>query len=320
MREPPFDVSDFRARLLSWYDRNHRQLPWRNTKSPYRIWVSEIMLQQTRVAVVVSRYRDFLKKFPSLRSLAQARESDVLAAWSGLGYYRRARSLRKAANVVVREYAGKIPSQLEDLKRLPGIGDYTAAAIASIAFGRPHAVVDGNVHRVLTRVTGAPVRASFAWKRAQALLSPERPGDFNQAMMELGATVCLPAPNCASCPIHSLCASKGSRASARGNKPATRVRVRVALSIRQKSVYLVRRPASASVMPLMWELPASKKKSGEELFALKHSIMNTNYSIQVCVAMKPPAGVRGRWISQAQAAELPLTGLARKILHRAGVL
>src|SRR3954466_6265761 len=183
------DVSDFRARLLAWYDRHQRPVPWRRTDPPYRIWLCEVMLQQTGVAVVIARYREFLKRFPSLRALANSRESAVLAAWSGLGYYRRARSLRNAARVVVREYNGKIPKKLEELKQLPGIGDYTAAAIASIAFGQPHAVVDGNVRRVLARVTGKGITASSAWKDAQTLLSSERPGDFNQAMMELGALV-----------------------------------------------------------------------------------------------------------------------------------
>src|SRR5882762_2915313 len=139
MPEPPLNVSQFRIRLLGWYDLHQRSLPWRMTKSPYRIWISEIMLQQTRVAVVIERYREFLTRFPSLRSLATSRESEVLAAWSGLGYYRRARSLRSAARVVVKAHKGKVPSQLEQLKALPGIGDYTAAAIASIAFGEPHA-------------------------------------------------------------------------------------------------------------------------------------------------------------------------------------
>ena len=320
MPEPPGNVSQFRIRLLAWYDRYQRSLPWRRTTSPYRIWVSEIMLQQTRVAVVIERYRQFLRKFPSLRSLAGSRESDVLAAWSGLGYYRRARSLRNAARVVVRDHKGKIPSQLAQLRALPGIGDYTAAAIASIAFGKPHAVVDGNVRRVLARITGKPVTASSAWKQAQALLSPERPGDFNQAMMELGATVCLPAPKCEACPVRDLCTSKGSRERAIREKPAKRVSLRLLLTVRRKSVYLVRRPASTGIMPLMWELPVMKKISGETIFNLKHSITNTNYSIQVRLAKKPPAASRGQWIAHERLAELPLTGLARKILHRAGIL
>src|SRR5437868_8892108 len=320
MFKPPSDVSDFRARLLAWYDRHQRPLPWRQTNSPYRKWLSEIMLQQTRVAAVIPRYREFLKRFPSLRSLAKSREADVLAAWSGLGYYRRARSLHKAAQIVVRDHGGKIPRQLDALKQLPGVGDYTAAAVASIAFGRSHAVVDGNVGRVLMRLNGKPMTASSAWKDAQALLSPERPGDFNQAMMELGALVCLPAPDCGACPVRSLCASKGPHARAARSQPAARVSLRCALPLRNGSVYLVRRPESASIMPSMWELPPAGTKSGEKLFALKHSIMKTNYSVQVGLTKQPPAGSRGRWISHGRLNSLALTGLARKILHRAGIL
>src|SRR3954463_4823632 len=177
------DIPTFRMRLLEWYDREHRLLPWRQTRSPYRIWISEIMLQQTRVAVVLERYREFLKTFPSLRSLASSTESEVLAAWSGLGYYRRARSLRDAARVVVKKHGGRVPRDLAMLKTLPGVGEYTAAAIASIAFAKPHAVVDGNVKRVLTRVLGRAMTGGAYWKTAQELLLPDRPGDFNQAMM-----------------------------------------------------------------------------------------------------------------------------------------
>jgi A/G-specific adenine glycosylase len=320
MMKPQFDVRLFRPRLLAWYNRHQRPLPWRSTKSAYRIWVSEIMLQQTRVAVVTERYRTFLKRFPSLRSLASSRESDVLAAWSGLGYYRRARALRKAARIVVREHQGKIPAEFARLRMLPGIGDYTAAAIASIAFGRPHAVVDGNVRRVLTRVRGKAVSMSSALKDAQALLSPSRAGDFNQAMMELGAIICTPVPKCQECPVRDLCASKGATEGTAKRTPTARVNVRMALMRRNESVYLVRRPMGAKLMPSMWELPVVQESGVGDLFALKHSITKTNYSIQVCLATQPPAGSGGRWISSSRLQLLPLTGLARKILNRAGVL
>src|SRR6266478_9412821 len=309
MPKPQFNVSIFRKRLLAWYDRNQRPLPWRRTKSAYRIWVSEIMLQQTRVAVVTERYRAFLKKFPSLRSLANSRESDALAAWSGLGYYRRARSLHKAARIVVRDHQGKFPAGLAELKMLPGIGDYTAAAIASIAFGQPHAVVDGNVRRVLTRVRGKAVSMSSALKDAQELLSPSRAGDFNQAMMELGAVICTPIPKCQECPVRDLCASKGAIKGTVKRTPAARVNVRMALMQRNESVYLVRRPIEAKLMPSMWELPLVQQPRTENLFALKHSITKTNYSIQVCLATQPPAGSGGRWISRNRLQGLPLTGL-----------
>ncbi len=154
MKRSSFKIERLRKRLLSWYDENKRDLPWRASRDPYAIWVSEIMLQQTRVAVVVERYQAFLKRFPSLISLALASEEEVLALWSGLGYYRRARMLHKAAQFVAQNYYGSLPSKSEELKELPGIGDYTAAAIASIAHGEPVAVVDGNVERVLSRLAG----------------------------------------------------------------------------------------------------------------------------------------------------------------------
>ena len=313
------DLSNFRGRLLAWYDRQQRTLPWRSkSRSPYRIWVSEIMLQQTRVAVVIPRYREFLKKFPSLRSLAASREADVQAAWSGLGYYRRARSLRAAARIVAKQHHGKVPSDISKLKALPGIGDYTAAAVASIAFGKHEAVVDGNVRRVLTRMVGKSMTPSRYQVVAQKLLSPGRPGDFNQAMMELGATVCLPLPKCDVCPVYDMCVGKGKPESPSRNHRTKKVRSRLALTIRKNSVFLIRRPKSSRIMPLMWELPPAKGRTGEIVLALKHSITNTNYSVEVCQVQTPPRGRSGRWISQNRLANLPLTGLTRKILHRTG--
>src|SRR5580704_14564302 len=182
----------FQQRLLEWFDRYKRELPWRKDRDPYRVWVSEVMLQQTRVAAVVDHYQRFLRRFPTTEKLASARESSVLAAWSGLGYYRRARMLHAAAKRIVKEHGGKFPGGAEDLRALPGIGRYTAAAIASIAFGQPVAVVDGNVERVLQRVHGKNMAGEELWRAAGELLSQQRSGDFNQAMMELGATVCLP--------------------------------------------------------------------------------------------------------------------------------
>src|SRR5690348_15098757 len=200
----------FRRALLRWFDRHKRDLPWRKTRDPYRVWLSEIMLQQTRVAAVVDHYQRFLRRFPTVEKLAAARESSVLAAWSGLGYYRRARMLHAAAKEVVNDRGGEFPKSAEDLRLLPGIGRYTAAAVASIAFDEPVAVVDGNVERVLRRMTGTHLAGEDLWRAAGELLHRQRPGDFNQAMMELGATVCLPRePRCLLCPISDLCATRG---------------------------------------------------------------------------------------------------------------
>src|SRR5689334_7817852 len=177
---------EFRRKLLQWYDAHARALPWREDRDPYRVWVSEIMLQQTRVAAVIEHYLEFLRRFPTVQKLAGAREASVLAAWSGLGYYRRARMLHAAAKVVARERAGKFPTTAAGWRELPGIGRYTSAAIASIAFREPIAVVDGNVERVLQRVSGDRLSGEKVWIAAEDVLDRERPGDFNQAMMELG--------------------------------------------------------------------------------------------------------------------------------------
>lgn len=203
---------NFTQTILSWYDQGHRDLPWRRTQDPYRIWISEIMLQQTRAETVVSYYERFLSRYPTVQNLASAPEEELLKAWEGLGYYSRARSLQKAAKEIVARYGGQLPADLEKLRALPGIGDYTAGAIASIAFGIPAAAVDGNVERVLCRwdaikdEVGTPtVRRQIA-ARAQALVPPDRPGAFANAMMEMGATMCTPKnPKCLLCPVREGC-------------------------------------------------------------------------------------------------------------------
>ena len=184
------NLNKLRRELLVWYEQNRRDLPWRKDSDPYRVWVSEIMLQQTRVAAVLDHYERFLRRFPTVQALAAAREPSVLAVWSGLGYYHRARRMHQAAKIIVRKWEGKFPRTAEKWRELPGIGRYTAAAIASIAFGDAVALVDGNVERVLGRVFGRAEEREAAWLQAETLLDRKRPGDFNQAMMELGATVC----------------------------------------------------------------------------------------------------------------------------------
>lgn len=203
---------NFTQTILSWYDQGHRDLPWRRTQDPYRIWISEIMLQQTRAETVVSYYERFLARYPTVQDLASAPEEELLKAWEGLGYYSRARSLQKAAKAIVSQYGGQLPADLNKLRALPGVGDYTAGAIASIAFGIPAAAVDGNVERVLcrwdavTEEVGTPaVRRQIA-ARAQALVPRDRPGAFANAMMEMGATMCTPKnPKCLLCPVREGC-------------------------------------------------------------------------------------------------------------------
>lgn len=206
------ELAAFRKRLLAWFHEFQRDLPWRRTRDRYCVWLSEIMLQQTRVAAVIPYYERFLKRFPNLYALAAAPEDEVLRLWSGLGYYSRARNLHKAAKKIVSEYAGEFPSRLKDVLALPGIGNYTAAAILSIAFEQKQAVLDGNVARVLARLGAVRgnLRESARWQELQrcadAYLEPKAPGDWNQAMMELGATLCSPrSPQCLLCPVARFC-------------------------------------------------------------------------------------------------------------------
>ena len=318
MRPPrPAQARQFRRKLLAWYDAHRRDLPWRESIDPYRVWVSEIMLQQTRVAAVLAHYARFMKRFPTVAALARAREQSVLAAWSGLGYYHRARRMHQAARVIVRERGGQFPSRMDEWLELPGIGRYTAAAIASIAFAEPVAVVDGNVERVLARFDGNPTTNGAAWERAQSLLDPKRPGDFNQAMMELGATVCTPrSPRCLLCPISSSCHTRGEQPLAR-QAPRKRKQLIYALVEKQGAVLLVRRAPDARLMAGMWELPQLAEAPAEAapIARLRHSITDTDY--QVSVFLVPELNVfDSGWFTHQQWGRAALTGLARKILSK----
>ena len=202
----------FTQSVLAWYDEGHRSLPWRLTRDPYKIWVSEIMLQQTRAETVVSYYDRFLSRFPTVQALAEAPQEELLKMWEGLGYYSRARSLQKAAQMIVAEFGGQLPADVLKLRSLPGVGDYTAGAIASIAFGIPAAAVDGNVERVICRyyaiedTVGTPAVRRMITEKTQALVPADRPGAFANAMMEMGATMCTPKnPKCLLCPVRESC-------------------------------------------------------------------------------------------------------------------
>jgi A/G-specific adenine glycosylase len=312
--------------LLAWYDVHRRDLPWRANRDPYRVWLSEIMLQQTRVAAVIEHYHEFLRRFPTVEKLAGAREASVLAAWSGLGYYRRARMLHAAAKVIAREHGGKFPATADGLRALPGIGRYTAAAIASIAFDEPVAVVDGNVERVLQRVSGKRLAGEELWHAANDLLDAKRPGDSNQAMMELGAVVCTPrAPGCLTCPVFDLCATRGELAATPKSAPQKKREINYALQRRggdcgDGKVFLVQRAHDVSLMPGMWELPElASTNGGSPSFTLRHSITVTNYVVRVW-RVSVPAGATGKWIPVERLKKVALTGLARKILRKAQML
>lgn len=280
------------------------------------------MLQQTRVAAVIEHYREFLRRFPTVQKLAAAREASVLAAWSGLGYYRRARMLHAAAKVVVRAHGGKFPATAEAWRALPGIGRYTSAAIASIAFGEPMAVVDGNVERVLSRLLGARVAGEALWETAGELLDQKRPGDFNQAMMELGATVCTPrAPACLTCPVVEMCATRGELAGPVKAPRQKKREIHYALDCRDGEVFMVQRARDASLMAGMWELPEIAEGNGacDLAFTLRHSITVTDYTVRVWRPLSPD-NTQGSWLAHDRIARMPLTGLARKILRRAEIV
>src|SRR5579864_116816 len=309
-----------RRALLAWYDHNCRDLPWRNARDPYRIWVSEIMLQQTRVTAVLLRYKSFLRRFPTVCKLSAARQASVLAEWSGLGYYRRARNLHAAAKVIVGERSGTFPKTAEEWRTLPGIGRYTAAAIASISFDEPVAVLDGNVERVLHRLLGGAGGNAESWKAAEALLDRARPGDFNQAMMELGAVVCLPAqPRCSECPVRAFCRTRGRGKTAKPKPRQHKREVTYSLARRADWVLLVQRAKEDGLMPGMWELPEVKWHPSVEnrLFSVKHSITITDFTVHVVNGGKSEPGT---WVRISRLGKLPLTGLTRKILRRAEII
>jgi A/G-specific adenine glycosylase len=259
-------LTDFSSSLLRWYDAVARDLPWRRTRDPYAIWISEIMLQQTRVETVLDYYRRFLERFPTVGDLARAATEEVLALWSGLGYYRRARQLHGAAQEVAAR-GGELPGTAAELRQLAGIGDYTAAAVASIAFGEVIPVLDGNVERVLCRLLAVAENPKKKEPRrrlltaAAGLLDHQRPGDSNQALMELGATVCLPrAPRCPACPLASACAARAQGEPERFPTPKVRkapLRIRRWLAVveRGERWLLFRRPEEEELLAGIWELP-----------------------------------------------------------------
>jgi A/G-specific adenine glycosylase len=261
------DPALLQSAIWGWWDAGRRALPWRGLRDPWAIWVSEIMLQQTRAEVVAERFAPFLARYPSVESLAAAPLDDVLAAWSGLGYYRRARSLHAAAVRVVADYDGRVPDQPALLRELPGVGDYTAASLSSIAYGQPRAAVDGNVERIAVRMLGetAMVPSAAVRKRVQkfadANLDRDRPGDWNQALMDLGAEVCRPRnPICGECPWSKFCvAAAGGLAEElphrKSKAPARVLRLDCVVVRGSAGVLLTRRAADEGWMPGLWELP-----------------------------------------------------------------
>jgi len=307
-------AAESRKRLLAWYRRRRRDLPWRRTRDPYAVWISEVMLQQTRVATVVPYYERFLARFPDVATLAAAPLEDVLAQWSGLGYYRRARHLHAAAAIVARD---GFPKTAKGLRALPGIGEYTANAVASIAFGEPVAVVDGNVERVTCRLAARDLKKREVREHAQAWLSRRAPGNFNQAVMELGATVCTPrAPACPSCPVRAWCRARSDRwPTPRARPAAVDRRVDVLYATSNGRVQLVRRNGT-SLLDGFWELPETEARDGDVLATVRHGVLNQRLSYRV----RRGGAAGGRWFTAREVRGLPLTTAARKCLKAVGFL
>ncbi len=309
-------------RLLGWYRKAARDLPWRRTREPYRVWVSEIMLQQTQVATVLPRYEAWFARFPDIPALARAETDAVLKAWEGLGYYRRARLLHAAARQIMDRHGGRFPQAFDDIVALPGIGRSTAGAIASICFGARAPVLDGNVKRVLERWHGEPkARERRLWELAgKAIADAPEPGDWNQAMMELGATVCTPrSPACEACPVKGDCASAFAPVEAGATNPAPVKDVfwRVSLHASSRGIWLVRRPATG-IWAGLWtppitELDARPGREPDHVHLLTHRRLH----LYLKRAATPPQGA-GRW---ARAPELPAmpTGI-RRLLEKGGVI
>ena len=336
-----------RRSILRWYLRNRRDLPWRHTRDPYAIWVSEIMLQQTRVETVIPYYLRFLERFPTVESLARSREDAVIAAWSGLGYYRRARHLRETAAIIVREHGGRVPEDPDVLRRLPGIGDYTAAAIASVAFGRVATAVDGNVIRVIARIEGlrgsraAPRLKREVTRTAERLAEGPKPGDWTQALMELGAMICLPRePRCDTCPARTLCAARASGTPDRypeppSTRPPRRVERVMLAAWKGDRLLLVRESAGE---PASWTIPladsgadparaarALAKRLGltgtpkGPVARFRHRTFAEDSGVEVW-SLEGPRGkgpaAPGRWVSPGDVDRLPTRGPTLKALKK----
>ncbi len=323
-------VAAIRRSLLNWYRKCKRDLPWRRTEDPYRIWISEIMLQQTRVAAVIPYYERFLTLFPNASTLASAPEQKLLAAWAGLGYYTRARNLQKAARAIVE--LPQFPRDHAALIELPGVGDYTAAAVASIAFGKPHAVLDGNVLRVLSRMVAEPgdIKSQIVRGRlraiAEELLDRKRPGEFNQALMELGAMVCVPKhPLCGDCPLRPHCQARqqglenqlpfsGARSS--GDRQEKHL---LAIEKRGK-ILLWQRPHDSRRLAGFWELPEREQVPGATILGdgagFRHTIVNTTYLVRVHRATIPAAPSGFKWFVKSGMETLPLSTISKKALRR----
>jgi A/G-specific adenine glycosylase len=351
---PPSEMKLFRRRMLAWFAKRKRDLPWRRTSDPYRIWLSEIMLQQTRVAAAIPYYERFLAKFPTVHALARARTEIVLGRWAGLGYYSRARNLHGAAKEIVTRHDGLFPRGHKEALALPGIGTYTAAAVLSIAYNQPLAVLDGNVARVIARIGAVrgDLRAPVLWRQldlaAQDLLARRAPGDWNQAMMELGATICLPkSPRCEECPVAAWC--QAHKLGIAGELPFVRkkratVKVTVAAAVllnpRGETLLVRRLDRGSDLFSRMWQFPAVEVSSdaGAELAeymrlkfnfevngdmvalgAGRHAVTYRDIRLQPFLIRvdRLPRMAKSRTVSFSQFDKMPISNATRKIAKAA---
>ncbi len=344
-------MSRFSSKLLDWYDQNKRTLPWRGHPDPYAVWVSEIMLQQTRVEAVTPYFERWMQRFPTVDSLAAAPEQDVLSAWEGLGYYARARNLRQAAKMVVEQYGGQLPQEAGELRQLPGIGRYTAGAIASIAFGRDEAALDGNIRRVLARVfnveqpADSPQGIARLWELAEKHLPKGRAGDYNQALMDLGATICVPAnPRCLICPVMKLCEAR--KLGIQDERPVLKAKklgphhiVAAGVIERKGRVLLVQRP-SKGLLGGMWEFPNGRvrgvplrhiQKVLRELYGLEvecsqplgvveHGYSHFSVSVHAfrCRPVSVPRMKSFQWVPVKKLGDFPMGRIDRQIARMLG--
>ena len=348
---PSNHLAAIRNNLLRWYDRARRDLPWRRTRDPYAIWIAETMLQQTQVTTVVPYYERFLTTFPTVQTLARAPLRKVLALWSGLGYYRRAEHLKKSAREIVGKYAGRLPQDYRELLSLPGIGDYTAGALMSIAFDKPYPALDGNARRVLSRIFSAHNETELR-HHAVALVPKSRPGYFNQGLMELGATICLPqAPRCDACPVARHCSAQSMRRQnlsslLRGERVKAPLRTRDVVwplaIVRNDGKILLRRRSTNGMLAGLWELPGGETRKRDSLQAtlrrhlidlntrlglprrvgeIRHSITHRRIRSPIFVFDNPRAGdvslrrySHWRWLTSSSIRRYPVSSMTIKAL------
>ncbi len=341
-------------KLLKWFDAQKREMPWRNTKDPYKIWISEIMLQQTQVKTVIPYFRRWMIAFPTIEKLAHAREDRVLKFWEGLGYYSRARNLHKAAKVILIEHNGKVPNTMDDIIKLPGIGRYTSGAILSIAFDMPYPVLDGNVKRVISRLftlkeNGANgASENKLWNYAEKLVPKKRPGDFNQSLMELGATICIPKnPLCLLCPVATLCQAKTQNIESeyppkKTKQQSKKIEVSAAVIFRNGKVFIQQRPHKG-LMGGLWEFPGGKRKNREseedclkreiqeeldvqvniqkKIMTIKHSYTQFRVTLNVFLCKLKPGRIKAsqcdqwKWVSPEQLKQFTFPAANVKIVE-----